>query len=341
MKLSAFDYPLPADLIAQHPPAARDRCRLLVLDRRSGSICDRVFADLPALLSPGDLLVLNDTKVIPARLLGRRLTGGKIEIFLIEKRYPVCEALVRPSSRLKDGERVVLESGDEVEILGRGQTGRFVKFLGDVDEIVRRSGHVPLPPYIARSDDPADRDAYQTVYSVKEGATASPTAGLHFTAELIEAVKARGVDVAFVTLHTNYGTFAPVKCDDIEHHRMHKEWFELPAATIEAIRRAKQAGGKVVAVGTTSTRVLESCASLVLSPQAVAQSVCGTTDIYIYPGFEFMVVDGLITNFHMPKSTLMILVSAFAGRDFVLNAYRHAVAEKYRFFSYGDAMLIV
>lgn len=332
MKLSEFDYILPKELIAQYPLKDRDKCRLMVLDRSAKRIEHKIFSDVVQYFKKNDLLILNNTKVIPARLFGKRKTGGKVEIFLLEKKNPICEALVRPAARLKDGEKIILESGDEVAVLGRGEIGRMVKFDRLLEDILKESGHIPLPPYIDRADETTDKCDYQTVYGVKEGATASPTAGLHFTEGLLEKVKNQGANVGFVTLHTNYGTFAPIKEDDIEKHKMHKEYFELPEETVDAIRRAKDAGGKIFAVGTTATRVLEYCNG---------KSGKGYTDLFIYPGYKFKVVDHLITNFHLPKSTLMLLVSAFAGKDFIFEAYRRAIEEKYRFFSYGDAMLIL
>jgi S-adenosylmethionine:tRNA ribosyltransferase-isomerase len=341
MKLSEFDYHLPKERIAQHPSEKRDDCRLMVLDRKGRAVTHKKFSNIQTFFREGDLLVLNDTRVIPARLFGKRRTGGKVEIFLLEKKSPICEALVRPSGRLKEGEMIELESGDEVEVLSRGEAGRFVKFSAPLDGILERCGHVPLPPYIGREDRPEDKGAYQTVYAKAEGATASPTAGLHFTRELLERVKGQGAEVQFVTLHTNYGTFAPIKCEDVEGHKMHKEYFELPAETIEAVRKTKERGGKVFAVGTTSNRVLEHCAEELKGQSSKVKGVKGYTDLYIYPGYEFKVTDHLITNFHLPGSTLLLLVSAFAGKEFILEAYQKAIEEKYRFFSYGDAMLIL
>lgn len=334
MRLSEFDYSLPKELIAQYPVKDRAKCRLMVLDRMSSRIEHKTFEDIIGYFKKGDCLVLNDTKVVPARLFGRRKTGGKVELFLLEKRNPVCEVLLRPSRRLREGERITLESGDEVEVLNRGKTGRFARFSRPLDDILREIGHVPLPPYIDRFDEESDKIDYQTVYGKTEGATASPTAGLHFTEELLDRVKGQGARVKYVTLHTNYGTFAPIKTDEIEKHKMHKEYFELPAETIDAIRDIKKRDGKVFAVGTTTTRVLESRAEKFTS-------YAGYTDFYIYPGYQFKVVDHLITNFHLPKSTLLLLVSAFAGKDFILEAYRQAIEKRYRFFSYGDAMLIL
>ena len=332
MKLSDFDYELPKELIAQEPLRERSQCRLMVLDRKKRTIGHETFENIVDYLKSDDLLVLNDTKVIPARLFGKRSTGGRVEIFLLEKKNPTCEALVRPSGRLKEGERITLESGAEAEILGRGEVGRIVRFNRPIDEVLE-SGHIPLPPYIDRVDLPTDRKEYQTVYADKEGATASPTAGLHFTKELLSRVEGLGIRVKYITLHTNYGTFAPVKTEEIEKHKMHKERFEIPSDTIKAVEETKKSGGKVFAVGTTSARSLEYWAK--------TGKASGDNDLFIYPGFEFKVVDHLITNFHLPKSTLMLLVSAFAGRDFIMEAYREAVEEKYRFFSYGDAMLVL
>ncbi len=332
MKLSEFDYTLPKELIAKYPLKERNKCRLMVLDREKRSIAHKTFEGIAGYFSKGDILILNDTKVIPARLFGRRKTGGKVELFLLEKKNPICEALVRPSGRLKEGEKVTLESGAEAEVLDRGEIGRFIKFNRPIDEILE-SGHVPLPPYIDRLDEPDDRDSYQTIYAAREGATASPTAGLHFTKDILGQLAVSGVRLAYVTLHTNYGTFAPVKTEDVESHKIHKEYFNIPAETIEAVRSVKKNGGKIIAVGTTSARSLEYWAREG-KPE-------GDNDLFIYPGFKFKIVDHLITNFHLPKSTLILLVSAFAGKDFIFEAYRQAIEEKYRFFSYGDAMLIL
>lgn len=343
MRLSEFDYELPKELIAKHPLKCRSSCRLLVLDRESGTISHRVFSDITEYFKPSDCLVLNNTKVIPARLFGKRKSGGAVEIFLMDKEGPVTEALVRPSARIREGERIVLESGDEIEVCGAGGVGRMVRFFDSIDNVIKRAGHIPLPPYIDRMDEPGDAADYQTVFARKEGATASPTAGLHFTSELLSSIAGKGVTVSYVTLHTNYGTFAPIKREEIEEHKMHKEYFEISYEAINDIRRTKQAGGRVFAVGTTSCRVMESCADAMRidRPAARAAGVKGYTDLYMYPGREFQITDALITNFHLPRSTLMILVSAFAGRELIMKAYREAIKEKYRFFSYGDAMLIL
>lgn len=332
MKLSDYDYSLPKELIAQYPVKERQMCRMMVLDRARGTIEHRTFEDVVSYFQRGDCLVLNDTKVIPARIFGKRKTGGKVELFLLEKKGPMCEALVRPSARLRDGERIILEGGGEAQVLGRGEVGRIVTFDRPIDEILK-SGHIPLPPYIDRMDEAGDAANYQTVYARREGATASPTAGLHFTEELLARVRGIGCRVKFATLHTNYGTFAPVKTEDVEKHKMHKEYFEMPDDTVETVNETRSGGGKVFAVGTTSARVLEYWAK--------EGRIKGDNDLFIYPGFEFKTVDCLITNFHLPKSTLMLLVSAFAGRDFIMEAYRKAIEQRYRFFSYGDAMLIV
>lgn len=343
MKLSEFDYILPKELIAQYPVKAREKCRLMVLDRANQTVSHKTFEDISGYFKKDDCLVLNDTKVIAARLFGKRKTGGRAELFLLEKKNPVCEALVRPSSRLKEGEKITLESGDEIEVLDRGEVGRRVKFNRSIDDILKESGHIPLPPYIDRIDEASDKNDYQTVYGVKEGATASPTAGLHFTRELIEKIQGQGADVQFVTLHTNYGTFAPIKTDEVEAHKMHKEYFELSALTAKVVNETKKNGGKVFAVGTSTSRVLEYCASFgkLTSFARNDGSLKSYTDMFIYPGYQFKVVDHLITNFHLPKSTLLLLVSAFAGKEFIFEAYRQAIRKRYRFFSYGDAMLIL
>lgn len=341
MKLSDFDYKLPKELIAQYPPEQREKCRLMVLDRESHSVRHRTFEDIVEYFNNGDCLILNNTKVIPARLFGKRKTGGKVELFLLEKKNPVCEALVRPQARLKEGEHVVLESGDEVEVLGRGDVGRLIKFNRSVEDILNEIGHIPLPPYIDRMDEKQDKEKYQTVYGRYDGATASPTAGLHFTKELLHRIGAKGVRVSYVTLHTNYGTFAPVKTENVESHKMHKEYFSLPEETGKTVSETKQSGGKVFAVGTTSARALEHCVDKLSAIRCQLTALSGYTDLYIYPGYRFKVVDHLITNFHLPKSTLFLLVSAFAGKEFITGAYRQAIEARYQFYSYGDTMLIL
>ncbi|MBD3425638.1 MAG: tRNA preQ1(34) S-adenosylmethionine ribosyltransferase-isomerase QueA [Candidatus Omnitrophica bacterium] len=336
MELKEFDYELPKELIAQEPLGKRDRSRLMVLDRETHSITEKTFRDITGHIAPGDCLVLNDTKVLPVRLFGKRKTGAKVEIFLLDTKGEKLRALVRPSKRIKQNEEIELESGIKAVVHGEADVGRFVSFDSDIEEVLD-SGHIPLPPYITRKDSLRDREDYQTVYASKEGATASPTAGLHFTGEILEELASKGVSIVHVTLHTSYGTFSPVKARNVEDHRMHSEYFEIGDDAAETVNRTKSDGGRVFAVGTTSTRVLESASS---SGEGVRPEK-GATNLFIYPGYEFKIVDGLITNFHLPESTLLMLVSAFAGKDFVLEAYSRAVESKFRFFSYGDAMLII
>ena len=337
MKLSDFYYDLPKELIAQEPLEERDMARLMVLDRESGKLAERVFRDIIEYVRPGDCLVLNDTRVIPARLFGRRKTGAKVEIFLLDTGPGEMRALVRPSKRVKEGEEIELESGAVATVLGQADAGRFVKFNAAIGEVLK-GGHVPLPPYVEREETRGDREAYQTVYAAKDGATASPTAGLHFTAELLNEIQNRGVSVVFVTLHTSYGTFAPVKEERVEDHRMHAEYYRIDGGAAETINRTKSSGGRVFAVGTTSTRVLESSAG---EEEDRVRPSEGETNLFIYPGYKFKIVDKLVTNFHLPESTLLMLVSAFAGREEVMGAYREAIERRFRFFSDGDAMLIL
>lgn len=336
MKLSDFYYDLPQELIAQEPLKTRDAARLMVLDRASGVTADRLFSDITGYLKPGDCLVLNDTRVIPVRLLGNRISGGKVEIFLLDIKSDTPKALVKPSARIKEGEEVVLEGGFKATVLGPSGEGRSVRFNTPVEDVLKK-GHVPLPPYITRQDVPEDREDYQTVYAAKDGATASPTAGLHFTKGLLNSITEMGVKLAYVTLHTGYGTFAPVKEENIEDHVMHSEYFEISEEAAGVINGAKASGGRIFAAGTTSTRVLESVAGE--DGKVAARS--GNTNLFIYPGYKFKMVDSIITNFHLPCSTLLMLVSCFAGREFILGAYKAAVEKKYRFFSYGDAMLLI
>ena len=335
MKLSDFQYDLPKELIAQKPLKERDSSRLMILDRASGKISEGVFRDIAGYVSPGDCLVMNDTRVVPVRLLGKRETGGRVEIFVLNPWEDNTVALVKPSKRIKEGEKVFLDSGHVVSVEGAVGAGRAVAFDAPLKDVLKE-GHVPLPPYIERQDTKDDRHDYQTVYAEKDGATASPTAGLHFTKELIERLQARGAGMVRVTLHTGYGTFAPVKSENIEDHDMHSEYFEVTCAAASEINAAKASGKRIIAVGTTSARALES-----VSPEpGTVTAYKGETNLFIYPGYKFKIIDGLITNFHLPGSTLLMLVSAFAGREFVLEAYRKAVEKRYRFFSYGDAMLI-
>jgi len=334
--LADFDFELPPELIAQHPAAERSASRLL--DGRHGPPQDRTFRDLPALLQPGDLIVFNDTRVIKARLMGVKPTGGVVEA-LVERVLPDHEvwAHLRASKSPRPGTWVRFADAFDAEVIGRaGPEGSLfhLRFPDDPFVLLARHGHVPLPPYITHDDDADDERRYQTVFATNPGAVAAPTASLHFDEGVLAALDARGVQRSFLTLHVGAGTFQPVR-DTIEDHRMHSEWFDVPAATVDAIARTRAAGGRVVAAGTTSLRALESAAR---SGTLAAGS--GDTDLFIQPGFDFRVVDLLVTNFHLPKSTLMMLVSAFAGHAQVMALYRHAIEARYRFFSYGDAMLL-
>lgn len=339
MKLSDFDYELPEGLIAQYPLKERDESRMMVLERSSKKIYEKRFKDIVEYLNKGDAMVLNNTKVIPARLLGKKDTGANIELFLLEKiKEDVYKVLAKPSKRLKIGTKVAFSGGIEATVLENADFGKIVKFAGadNVDEKLKGIGQMPLPPYIKRNPEKLDEERYQTVYAKSSGATASPTAGLHFTDPLLNEIKAKGVNTAYVTLDVSYGTFAPVLEEDIEKHKIHKESFKLSKDTAEIVNETKKRGNKILAVGTTTTRVLESCAH----DNGVVPAE-GSADLFIYPGYEFKVVDMLLTNFHIPKSTLLMLVSAFAGREFILEAYNKAIESKFRFFSYGDCMLIV
>ena len=331
-----FDYELPPESIAQQP-APRGESRLLVLDRE-GAERHRRVRDLPELLRPGDLLVLNNTRVIPARLFGRRPGGGQIEILLTGKAGDrEWDALVKPGRRAKPGTVIELDAGLTAEVIEKEESGRHrLRFSEPVEPHLDRLGHVPLPPYIQRPDDAADRERYQTVYARHPGAIAAPTAGLHFSAELLQEIAAAGIETAEVTLHVGLGTFKPVSVEQIEEHRMDRERYEVPEAAAEAIRRARDRKGRVVAVGTTVVRTLESAA---IAGAGEVLPGSGSTELFITPGFRFQAVDVLLTNFHLPRSTLLMLVSAFAGRERVLAAYEEAVREGYRFYSYGDAML--
>ncbi|MCK4851614.1 MAG: tRNA preQ1(34) S-adenosylmethionine ribosyltransferase-isomerase QueA [Candidatus Omnitrophica bacterium] len=336
MKLSDFYYELPKESVAQVPLKERDAARLMVLDRASGSISERVFRDITEYMREGDCLILNNTRVVPARFYGKRRTGGNVEIFLLDTDSDPPRALIRPSKRVKDGEMIELENGLCAEVLGRADTGRFVRFDVPLREALKR-GHVPLPPYISREDSPEDREYYQTVYGCVDGATAAPTAGLHFTSDLFERLRAGGVRIGYITLHTSYGSFAPIRTENIEDHRMHSESFDINGRVADLVSETKRSGGRVFAVGTTSTRVLETAAA----DRCEVASLRGRTDLFIYPGYDFKAVDSMITNFHLPGSTLLMLVCAFAGRDLIFKAYRKAIEAGFRFYSYGDAMLII
>ncbi|HYM26423.1 MAG TPA: tRNA preQ1(34) S-adenosylmethionine ribosyltransferase-isomerase QueA [Vicinamibacterales bacterium] len=350
MDVRAFDFSLPTDLIAQDPLADRSAARLLVLDRGDGSITHSIVATLPDRLSPGDLVVVNDTRVFPARLLGHRVpSGGAVECLLIRPLGGTdgsdWEALMHPGQKLAPGARVVFDGAHPIsgEVIERRFFGRRIVRLRSengtpLDAAIDAIGHVPLPPYIKRDDRPEDRERYQTVFAHERGSVAAPTAGLHFTPALVERLKARGVEMTSITLHVGYGTFQPVRVERVEDHRVESERYTIGARAADAINHALDGGRRIIAVGTTTTRTLESVARD--HGGRVAQG-SGTTDLFIYPGFPFQVLGGLLTNFHLPKSSLLMLVAAFGGFDAVRNAYHAAVAERYRFYSYGDAMLIV
>jgi len=336
MQLSDFHYELPEALIARYPAARRSASRLLHLDGATGALADRAFADLPGLLRPGDLLVFNDTRVIPARLRAVKPSGGRVELML-ERLLGGARAAVqiRASKGARPGTRLRLEGGGAATVLGREGEFWVVEFDAEAGEVFVRSGEVPLPPYIGRPAEPLDRERYQTVYARVPGAVAAPTAGLHFDAEMLAACRARGIETATVTLHVGAGTFQPVRAVDVASHRMHAERLTVGVEAVEAVSAARRRGARVVAVGTTAVRALETAA------QDGEFAACdGETRLFIVPGYRFRVVDALLTNFHLPQSTLLMLVSAFVGREPLLRAYRHAVAERYRFFSYGDAMFV-
>lgn len=373
MRLDDFDYNLPEELIAQYPSEKRDECRLLVVDRSTGNISHRHFYDIIDYIKPGDLLVLNDSRVIPARIFGvKKNTGARVEFLLIKRKDgDVWETMVRPGKKVKPGdeilfgtdaqkyislcgekdeaaaaerERIESEALLKAQVTGYGDDGtRYVKFTyeGIFMEILEKIGSMPLPPYIERASDTNDSEMYQTVYSKVDGSVAAPTAGLHFTEELLQKVKDAGADIAYVTLHVGIGTFRPVKVDNIEDHKMHFEEYSVSEESAEKINRCRENGGRIICVGTTSTRTIESAAVKDESGKYVIKAGEGSTGIFIYPGYEFKLTDCLITNFHLPKSTLLMLISALYNREDILRVYETAVKEKYRFFSYGDAMFIV
>ena len=385
MLVADFDYELPERLIAQEPASKRDESRLLFVDRHKSNFIDSVFSELPSYLRPGDLLVLNNTRVFPARLVGRRIRvaprgatvlGGRVEVFLVNRIEPlVWEALVKPGRVLLPGARVEFARGKlTAEILHWRESGRrIVRFEagGDFDEIIDRIGRTPLPPYIKRDEeDRLDAERYQTVFARERGAVAAPTAGLHFTPELLDELRSKGVEIAEITLHVGYGTFQPVRVERVEDHRVEPETYSIGHTAADSINRALTEKRRVIAVGTTTTRALESASRMGVpndekSPSVlvknyrelesledkslvdenalqISRTTCPTTtDLFIYPGFEFRMLSGLVTNFHLPRSSLLMLVSAFCGRELILKAYRHAVKREYRFYSYGDAMLIV
>ncbi len=341
MKTSDFYYALPEELIAQDPLEDRSSSRLLVLNKETGEREHRVFKDIIEYLKPGDCLVINDTKVIPARLIGERVgTGAKIEVLLLKrKENDIWETLVRPGKKMKVGAQVSfgngLLTGEVIDVVEEGNRLIQFRYEGIFEEVLDQLGQMPLPPYITHQL--KDRDRYNTVYAAHEGSAAAPTAGLHFTPELLEQIQKKGVDIARVTLHVGLGTFRPVKVEDVTDHHMHSEFYQIDEEAAEKINRAKNGGGRVICVGTTSCRTIESAAA----EDGHLEPCSGWTEIFIYPGYQFKMLDCLITNFHLPESTLIMLVSAIAGREHVLEAYEEAVKERYRFFSFGDAMFLV
>jgi len=348
MQLSEFDYDVPKELIAQQPLARRDQSRLMVLNRQGETVEHRRFTDIADYLRPGDVLVANDTRVIPARLYGRKETGGWVELFLL-KALPgetpgehLWECLLKSKRKIEPGTAIAFEAGLRARVLERADEAWLVRFScdGNLHEILERCGITPLPPYIRRQrgrESGGDRRNYQTVFASREGAVAAPTAGFHFTPELLEQLKRTGIETAFVTLHVGYGTFQPIREEIVERHRMHTERLAVSPEAAEAVNRARAEKRRIIAVGTTSTRVLES----MTDERGRLASGEAETGIFIYPGYRFKALDGLITNFHVPRSSLLLLVSAFAGREFILRAYGEAVEQRYRFFSFGDAMLIL
>lgn len=342
-RTSDYDFDLPPDQIAQHPADRRDRSRLLVLERASGQLQHRVFTDIVEMFAPGDVLVVNETRVFPARLRGRRAGGGAAEVFLLHpdaEQPDLWTALVRPGAKLKPGRTIEVSDELAVELVDVKPDGnRLVRLLTalPVETALDRYGEVPLPPYVKRDATPEDRERYQTVYARETGSVAAPTAGLHFTPELLAEVEKRGVRLARLVLHVGIGTFRPVEADDPAEHTMHSEWYSVPAAAADAVNAARAAGAAVWAVGTTTVRTLETVAD----EDGTVRPATGWTEIFIRPPYRFKVVDRLITNFHLPRSTLMMLVAALGGREAVMRAYSEAVARGYRFYSYGDAMAIV
>ena len=349
--LRDYDYALPEELIAQAPAQQRDHARLMVMDRRSGAVCHHRFENLPELLTPRDLVVINNTRVVPARLFGTKATGGKVEILILDyaggrQRLETegvfsSECLVKASKRPRPGTQLSFGNDLSAEIVATRDDIHTIRFASQLplEEVLDRIGVMPLPPYIKRSqsaENQHDRHDYQTVYATESGAVAAPTAGLHFTSDLMKAIEARGIAVVALTLHVGYGTFRPVRVTDIRDHQMHAERFSVPPAVAETVNHHKARGGRIVAVGTTSVRTLEFAAS----PEGRLRAMQGENDLFIYPGYRFRMVDAMITNFHLPQSTLLMLVSAFAGRESILSGYQEAIKQRYRFFSYGDGMLI-
>lgn len=340
MNKKDFDYTLPKELIAQQPILQRSQSRLLVLTKNSGKVIDCQFKEILNYLKPGDLLVFNNTKVMPARLQGQKQTGGQIEVFIervLNKHQ--AKALLKANKSVRLGTEIYFNNKPVLKVSARQGMFFLVETIdkaGDLNAIMETHGVMPLPPYIQRDSTETDSERYQTVYAETAGAVAAPTAGLHFDEATLRRLKEQGVNSAFVTLHVGAGTFQPVKADHIEDHKMHKEWLRVDETVVDAVKETKANGGRVIAVGTTAVRCLETAAQ-----NGDLSAYSGDTDIFIYPGYQFKVIDGLLTNFHLPESTLLMLVSALAGRDNIMNAYQHAIEQKYRFFSYGDAMLIV
>jgi len=342
MKVEEFDYHLPISLIAQYPSPQRGETSLMILHRQTSVIEHRIFGDIAKCLNSADLLVMNNTRVLPARLIGKKETGGRIEMLLIPSWNGTkgeWRALIKGSGKVKRGTRIRFEQGfeGEVEEVKDGKGKVNFSYQGEVIDILQRIGHIPLPPYIKRGDEPLDRERYQTVFGERDGSIAAPTAGLHFTHAFLHSLRENGVRTTTITLHIGIGTFAPVKASDIEDHTMETEWIMIPEETAREIEDTKARGGKVIAVGTTTTRALESFSN----GNGGVRAGKGMTSLFIYPPYRFRVIDGLITNFHLPKSTLIMLASALAGKDLLMKAYQEAIRRKYRFYSYGDAMLIL
>jgi S-adenosylmethionine:tRNA ribosyltransferase-isomerase len=342
MKIEEFDYPLTKSLIAQRPPSERGASRLMVVHRRSETIEHRSFQEIPQYLKPGDLLVINNTRVLPARLIGKKETGGRCEVLLIPNWNGAngeWKALVKGIRNKAEGSRIHFEQGVDAEVKEVRNGKATIRFLcqDGVPDILQRIGHIPLPPYIKRQDEPPDRTRYQTVFAEKDGSIAAPTAGLHFTEKMLRSLREMGVDIVSITLHIGPGTFVPIKTEEVEDHSMEAEWTEISEETAQTIERTRRSGGRVLTVGTTATRALESFSN----PEGGIKPGKTFSSLFIYPSYRFRVIDGLVTNFHLPKSTLIMLVSAFAGKDLLMKAYQEAVDQKYRFYSYGDAMLIL
>ncbi|HBQ87398.1 MAG TPA: tRNA preQ1(34) S-adenosylmethionine ribosyltransferase-isomerase QueA [Syntrophomonas sp.] len=342
-QLQSYMFDLPSRLIAQYPAEPRDSARMLVVNRETGELQDRVFTNLLDYLEEGDTLVLNDTRVIPARLFARKDTGARIEVFLLKPGEDGWEALVKPARRMKPGTIIEFENSDQVQARVMEELdfagGRLIKFLNcpDINAFINQSGAMPLPPYINRPAREHDKEDYQTVYARYAGSVAAPTAGLHFTDALLDTIKNKGINIAYVLLHVGLGTFRPVSTDDIRRHEMHYEYYQINEKTADLLNQTRQSGHKIIAVGTTVVRTLET----VYNVEHGFSAMTGQTNKFIYPGYQFKAIDSLITNFHLPGSSLVMLVAALAGFDFTMKAYRYAVENEYRFFSYGDAMLIV